>query len=547
VSKTQLIILAAGKARYNYFPLKGNTSNTMVPINGKPIIWWILNSLKSDSLFFPIIIVVDAHDTLTQSYLSQLNVPLVIAPVTESKSILHSLDAGLQKADIQKSTAILLGDTLFQEPLLTDTDLVYVHPVNQASRWCIVKSNLDNQIETLLDKPTEPLNNPLALSGYYHFLNTSAFIKANQDAISRNEKELSAPISTYALSNPIRIHHSLAWLDFGNPDHCVRSKHQLLQSRSFNRVSVNNQTNTITKKSKNISKLKAELNWFQSLPTPLSIFTPRIINHGEDLDEFFIEQEFYGYYTLSELFLFSDLDEAYWETILERILDSYQLFRNYTIPANQDSLKEIYHNKTFERLNQLKKQSPSWESQLESKNTIYINSIPQFSIKSLENWIETKLDLLLHLKTFSIIHGDLCFSNILFDLNGHIAKFIDPRGNFGQETIYGDSRYDMAKLRHSIHGKYDFIVNDLFEISELENAHFEFKFFQDAQNKKSIVDAFDSMLLNNGYQLQEIEFIEALLFLSMIPLHNDNQQRQLGMYLTALQIFNKLYHDENSN
>lgn len=545
--KTQLIILAAGKARYNYFPLKGNTSNTMVPINGKPIIWWILNSLKNQGVFFQVIIVVDAQDTLTQSYLSQLNVPLVIAPVTDSKSILHSLDAGLQKADFQKSTAILLGDTLFQEPLLTDTDVVYVHPVNQASRWCIVKPNLENQIESLLDKPTEPLNNPLALSGYYHFSNTTAFIKANQNAIAQQEIELSAPISTYALTNPIQIHHSLAWLDFGNPDHSVRSKHQLLQSRSFNRVSVNNQTNTITKKSNNIHKLKAELNWFQSLPTPLAIFTPRIINYGEELDGFFIEQEFYGYYTLSELFLFSDLDGAYWETILERILDSYQLFRNYTIPSNRASLLEIYHHKTLERINQLKKQSSSWESILESKNTIYINGSAQLSFKNLEIWIQSKVNLLLDIKAFSIIHGDLCFSNILFDLNGHIAKFIDPRGNFGQETIYGDARYDMAKLRHSIHGKYDFIVNDLFEISELEIEHFDFKFFQDAQNKKDISDAFDSMLINNGYQLQEIEFIEALLFLTMIPLHNDSQQRQLGMYLTALQIFNKLHQDENSN
>ena len=66
------------------------------------------------------------------------------------------------------------------------------------------------------------------------------------------------------------------------------------------------------------------------------------------------------------------------------------------------------------------------------------------------------------------MHGDFCFSNILFDLGHQIVRVIDPRGRFGQKGIYSDPRYDMAKLRHSIGGLYDFIVADLFDVQEQE-------------------------------------------------------------------------------
>ena len=77
----------------------------------------------------------------------------------------------------------------------------------------------------------------------------------------------------------------------------------------------------------------------------------------------------------------------------------------------------------------------------------------------------------------SIIHGDPAFSNILFSPRNMIYKFIDPRGNFGIDTIYGDYRYDIAKLRHCYHGKYDEITNNLFEIQE-NKGKFNIKFYK---------------------------------------------------------------------
>jgi dTDP-glucose pyrophosphorylase len=519
----------------------------MVPVNGKPIIWWILNSLKEHDQIDRIIVVVDEEDVLTHQYLYENSVEVIVAKVRNSKSILHSLENGLKYCEPLKSTGIILGDTLFQGGLNTEKDVLYIHPVKQASRWCIAELEASGVIKTLYDKPLGHFEDAKALCGYYHFVDTPWLQSCLNEALQLEEKELSACILKYHIKRPVTTLEILEWFDFGNPDYMISSKHRLLQSRSFNRVTVNSQTNTIIKRSGNVQKLQDELAWFESLPKGLSIFTPRLVHSGKVEHEFFIEQEFYGYYTLSELFLFADLDLAYWETILEKILNAYSLFTTYNKDSNVASLKLMYAEKTKDRVSKILTISEIWNKRLIYDGLLFINGSPYRSFESLTPWILEKIENLCTYPTFNIIHGDLCFSNILFDLNGHIPKFIDPRGRFGEERLYGDPRYDMAKLRHSVHGKYDFIVNDLFDLKELGQNEFSFRFLHERVDLHAISDIFDQLLVRNGYDVLEIAFIEALLFLTMIPLHDDNSERQLAMYLTAIQLFNKIYKDENSH
>lgn len=55
---------------------------------------------------------------------------------------------------------------------------------------------------------------------------------------------------------------------------------------------------------------------------------------------------------------------------------------------------------------------------------------------------------------FCPIHGDPTFSNSLIDQNLSVW-FIDPRGYFKDPGIFGDPRYDFAKLYYSAVGNYD--------------------------------------------------------------------------------------------
>jgi len=55
-----------------------------------------------------------------------------------------------------------------------------------------------------------------------------------------------------------------------------------------------------------------------------------------------------------------------------------------------------------------------------------------------------------------VMHGDLCFTNVLFDFRTRQIRVIDPRGTLdgATPTLFGDVRYDMARLNHSIAGAF---------------------------------------------------------------------------------------------
>ena len=61
--------------------------------------------------------------------------------------------------------------------------------------------------------------------------------------------------------------------------------------------------------------------------------------------------------------------------------------------------------------------------------------------------------------TYSLIHGDCQFSNILIHKNNDI-KFIDPRGYFGNTMLFGIPEYDIAKVFFALSG-YDHFDNQI--------------------------------------------------------------------------------------
>jgi hypothetical protein len=75
--------------------------------------------------------------------------------------------------------------------------------------------------------------------------------------------------------------------------------------------------------------------------------------------------------------------------------------------------------------------------------------------------------------TTTVIQGDLCCSNILYDPGTSLIKFIDPHGEFFEEGYYGEPRYDLAKLLHSFHGGYDFLLHEMYQLTWLGERRYE--------------------------------------------------------------------------
>ena len=60
------------------------------------------------------------------------------------------------------------------------------------------------------------------------------------------------------------------------------------------------------------------------------------------------------------------------------------------------------------------------------------------------------------------------------------------------------------------------------------------------ENYNIIKDIFDSFVVKYDYNLDEIKLIETSLFISMLPLHADNLNRQLMLYVIGILKLNEL-------
>ncbi len=531
------IILCGGAINYTNLPIGTNESNAMVPVNGKPVIGWILDDLMAKGIRQATVVLraQDRHlrDFLDRAYARRMT--LSLAPVSASGSIVASLQAGLQHAPAGGLARVILGDTLIRDSYRDDEDFVYVQQVRDSRRWCLAMPEADGRITAYRDKEADVPAPHLALCGYYHLHHADHLAACVQQSLDAGERELSDVLTRYGAVYPIYARPVKTWFDFGNIDKLVEARRRLLQPRFFNTLTIDPVLNTITKVSSNDEKLKDELQWYLTLPAELAVLCPRIIAHHETSGQLHIVQEYYGYPTLAELYLYSDLHPDIWTSIIGHLLRIHQEFKSYPGTLEAEGLREVYLDKTWQRLDLLRRQDPAWEALLDRPTLVY-NGKTLHNVAVLSEAVHQRIEALIQEAPISIIHGDFCFSNILYDVQNQIVRLIDPRGSFGQKGLYGDARYDIAKLRHSICGLYDYIVADMFELQEGAEGFTGQVYVNGAP--RSLGTTFDRLIAELGYALDDIRFIEGLLFISMVPLHHGHPVRQYMMYLTGLALLN---------
>ena len=539
MQKFNNILLFGGETKNENMPVGFYSSLAMIPLRGKPIVWWQFQNLKNQGLDKFILVVCKdnlklieyAQNVLCESFDIQL------VKVGNKKNILSSLKYGLQAADSNLPTRVILGDTLLTQSISDEKDMIYTSKdFSTSQNWCLVDNTGENGLYFYDKKKNIDITDKEALVGYYTFEDTKYLLNCCVKARLMLKKEISTALIMYQEKYPLNTRLVNDWYDLGHTSGLIKAKNLLFNARSFNSISVDTQTGLLTKTSTKKQKLQDEAFWYENLPEDLKIFAPRMFEFSMNKDSASLVQELYGYPSLQELYLSGEVNLEDWRYIIEKLFSLHKRFEKYTTATNQKSLLWLYFDKTKERVEELRNQNEYWKNLLD-KDYLYINGKKYRGLTLLKNGIEEFALKLSQNGTETIVHGDYCFSNILFDSSNYIFKLIDPRGRLSSEsTIYGDPRYDIAKLRHSVVGLYDFIVHGLFKLNE-NGANFEYKML--TTNEYGILEEiFDKYLTLNGFNIQEIKFIEGLLFLSMIPLHKDNFDRQKVFYLKSIELLN---------
>ncbi len=198
-----------------------------------------------------------------------------------------------------------------------------------------------------------------------------------------------------------------------------------------------------------------------------------------------------------------NLDYEDKKRILEKLIDALdRLHISEQIPADSFSMKEAYFNKTMDRLRQIEDLVPFARERI-----ITVNGRRCRNVYYYKRELEKKLEQLRSDKFF-LIHGDCTFSNMMLRENGD-PVLIDPRGYFGYTEIFGDVRYDWAKMYYSIVGNYDrFNLKDF----ELDFTGNEVRLKIESNHWEDMEKDFFAM---TGANEEEIKLIHAVIWLSL--------------------------------
>lgn len=356
------------------------------------------------------------------------------------------------------------------------------------------------------------------LNGYFRIKHPYHFIKALLCA----DYDFILALKIYSKDFPFRLLKNDSWLDFGLISSYFHAKSAIFMQRHFNKISIDSNGTFIRKTSHLSSKIRAEIAWFESLPKEMQIFTPKI--HPSD-DKKSYKCEYLYLNTLAEIFVFGRLNGYAFKIIFDKIFEF--LFSLHSIKPLDSAPNFCFSLKSKERLEKFARQRDldlNMPFRFNGKIAPSLNAL----VDKLDSFISAEFEP-------CFIHGDFCFSNIAFDFRALRIKTFDPRGmDFsGKISVYGDKRYDYAKLMHSVLGLYDFII---FGFYECQFKDYEFRFsIEISENIKEIQRIFlDSFDFGNK---NEILAIVCHLFLSMLPLHSDDFRRQDALLANAYRIY----------
>ncbi|MNJ90379.1 UTP--glucose-1-phosphate uridylyltransferase [compost metagenome] len=559
MSKNTIAIIPAAGRGSRMLALTDDMPKIMLPLHNRPLIAWHLDKLLEEDITEVCLVVGYKKEKLIE-YVDRFyadKMTIFYAEQEELNGLASAVNIGInlieKHVDLkERNLLIILGDTIVKDDLskmIEDKkDFIGYYNVEDYKRWCLVKTNQLNEVIEFVDKPDADPKTRKAVIGVYFFTD----IRLLQNHINyiieknikiKNEYQLSSAMVRYMVEKPIGAKKFLEWFDCGDVETFSKTRKNI--ARHFNSVQVT-EDNTIIKKSTNEKKLEKEVNWFLNIPNKLRVYAPQLIDYNTTKGKTSYELEYINFSPIHELFLYTMPELSDWEKLLKNIFTMIERFNLHSSKArfNTDKhLKDILITKTEERINELiNGENGEYWQKLMQNSSIKINGKVYKNYPLIDDALYNychEVIIPTSKQNWQIIHGDLFFGNMLYDVNSDTLKIIDPRGNFGVDGIYGDIRYDIAKLNHSIVGKYDFIVNSLYAITHEKNNEFEYILYDSDVKHQALESLFKKYVEEFGFDYNVITVMTGLLFLSMIPLHKENFENQKMFYLTAIQIFNK--------
>jgi hypothetical protein len=460
-----------------------------------------------------------------------------ISRIEKSRSIADTVLSAVGDPEPGQAVVVHMADTLLAPATLDKMDAIYVQDRTDLYRWTSIRKEKTGSLSILLDREHRAAGVEQSVCvGVFAFSDGQYFVTRLAEAIGSGSERMDpffSAVESYSRSYTVELLEPDYWYDCGHVDSFYESRLNFHNLRHFNSLSYDSLKGQVTKRSNNSEAFRHQVRWFKQVPDELACFLPRIYD-SSDGELPFITMELLSIPTLGELFVNCRLELGAWNDVANKIKYIQGLLKKHAFKSSisEKIAHEIYIGKTRGRIQQFIEQCPDaaemWVAAAGQRMSLahVLSTLDDFAQRN----------RLLAPEALTPIHGDMCFSNVLYDARGRHIKLIDPRGEFGIPGIYGDPRYDKAKLMHSYSSGYDFIVSDHFDVGVDASGELLCSVEMDDYHHK-VKQIFDATIFGSEHERCQCDAIQALLFLSMLPLHSDKPQRQLAMLHTGLHLY----------
>lgn len=412
---------------------------------------------------------------------------------------------------------LLHGDTLLDRfPL--EADVIGVAPSADQYDWQVEKS-----------EATEDL----VWCGFFGFASAGELARS----LASSRGNFVEAVKRYDERRPLSRVGCDSWLDFGHINTYFKSRSTVTTQRIFNSLAI--QDGVVRKTGEQADKIAAEAAWFAGLPPTIRRYAPQLIDRGQDADgRAFYILEYLCMLPLNELYVHGKNSTAFWSRIFDRAksllerLAAIELTEEARQAAASDAPRMLA-GKTQERLERFARMRGFDLDRPLSLNGTALPPIAEIVHQCLAASAAIPVQP-------GVVHGDLCFSNMLFDTRGDDLKLVDPRGldSQGRPTNLGDLRYDLAKLSHSVIGLYDFILAGAYQASSDGAGGFTLSIEID-ERLQAVQALFLEKPMLGTLTPRQVMPMTVLLFLSMLPLHEEDADRQDALLAKGLDLYQR--------
>jgi len=492
------VIVQAGGKGTRMLHLTKNRPKCLISIGGINILQSIKNAFPNAKLH----IIGDYKFDVLRSYLETVNLGFDYSLI---KANGIGTNAGLNEAlrEINPTNPVVItwSDLFYKEPIrIPDENTNFIGLTNSS----VCRYKLEG------NKIIEQKSQTNGIIGFFFFKNTTIL----KDIPSNGEFVKYLSLSQIEIK-PLIVD---SIVDIGTLENYNENKIKLMNSRFFNKVTIDG--DKVIKEARNSQfshLLNDEINWYNFIKSANITSIPKIYNLNpltmekiEGTHPHFLKKP----------------DKI---KIVNRIIDELEnIHKISTIKANPEDMYEVYVDKTLRRIEPVTK-----FLDLKNRSELVINGIKTDPILPKDSEIIEQLyKQLKPIEYFTPIHGDPTFSNTFVKEDNNII-LIDPRGYFGRQKIYGDPRYDFAKLYYSAIGNYDQFNMKNFNL-EINGNKFMLNIDSSGFEDSEII--FKNRLKSI---YSDIKILHALIWLSLSGYVLDDVDSMVASYIHGLELIRR--------